>query len=248
MYTQNRDSVFMKIIGHRGARNEAPENTVEGFVHALENGCEHFELDIQLSSDKELIVYHDKTLKRTSGIDQKISRLPSSFLTKTDSRLNTPGWLSTCYISNLNTVLNAVPETKSWQFEVKTDRRDSLIIVIDKLSQFIKNHDLFEKCHVTSTNKWFLKNLKNKHPKIETGFVCEYLYQRPVQSCIDIGASLLVLNEKLASKKIVTASKLANIEVSCWTVNEISRIDQLVSLGIESIITDKPTSMIKHYL
>jgi glycerophosphoryl diester phosphodiesterase len=238
----------MKIIGHRGARNEAPENTVEGFVHANQNGCKHFELDIQLSMDKELIVYHDKTLKRTSGSAHKVSQLPYSQLAKTDSRLNTPGWNLPCYISNLKDVLLAVPETVSWQFEVKTDRRDTLSIIVDKLSTFIKDHDLLEKCHVTSTNKWFLTKIKEKNPQIETGFVCEYLYQRPVQSCIDIGASLLALNQKLASQKVVAAAKTANIEISCWTVNDITRIDQLLSLGIESFITDEPTKMIKYFL
>ena len=237
----------MKIIGHRGARNEAPENTVEGFIHAQENGCQHFELDIQLSADKELMVYHDKTLKRTSGLNQKLSQLPSSQLASIDSRLNTPGWDSPCFISSLETIFLAVPDTTSWQFEVKTDRRDSLAIILDKLATFIKVHDLYEKCHVTSTNKWFLKNLKQKYPKVEVGFVCEHLYQRPVQSCIDIGASLLALNEKLGSKKLVATAKAANVEVSCWTVNEIPRIDHLVSLGIESIITDHPTTMIAHY-
>ena len=107
---------------------------------------------------------------------------------------------------------------------------------------------MFEKCHVTSTNKWFLKNLKEKNPKIKTGFVCEFLYQRPVKSCVDIGATLLALNEKLASKKIVAESKLANIEVSCWTVNTTPRINLLNSLGVQSIITDEPTKMIGHYL
>ena len=238
----------MKIIGHRGARNEAPENTVEGFIHAQRNGCQHFELDIQLSADKELMVYHDKTLKRTSGLNQKLSQLSCSQLASIDSRLNTPGWGSPCYISSLETIFLAVPDTHSWQFEVKTDRRDSLTIILDKLATFIKVHDLYDKCHVTSTNKWFLKKLKLKNPKIETGFVCEFLYQRPVQSCSDIGASLLALNEKLASKKIVATAEAANIEVSCWTVNDIPRIDHLVSLGIESIITDHPTTMIAQYI
>ena len=193
---------MIKIIGHRGARNEAPENTIEGFEHATKNNCKHFELDIQLSLDKELIIYHDKTLKRTSGLNDKISQVPYSQLSKTDSRLNTPGWASPCYISKLEDVYLSVQDTLSWQFEVKTDRRDSLTIIIEKLSKFIKDYDLYEKCHVTSTNKWFLKKLKEKNSKIETGFVCEYLYQRPVQSCIDIGASLLALNQKLASKKL----------------------------------------------
>ena len=237
----------MKIIGHRGARNEAPENTLPSFIHAYQNQCRHFELDIQLSSDKELMVYHDKSLKRTSGINQKLSNLPYGVLAKTDARLDTPGWPEPCYIPSLEKVFQAVPETESWQFEVKTDRRDSLKIIIDKLIPFIKSYDLYAKCHVTSTNKWFLKQLKLQAPRIRTGFVCEFLYQRPISTCLDIGADLLALNEKLASAKIVAQAQMKNIEISCWTINSIARIDQLLDLGIRSIITDVPSSMIRHY-
>jgi glycerophosphoryl diester phosphodiesterase len=237
----------MKIIGHRGARNEAPENTVESFVHAFKNGCRHFELDIQLSADKELMIYHDKTLKRTSGINEKLSNLSCHMLLETDARLNTPGWHVPCHIPNLDQVYLAVPDTLSWQFEVKSDRRDSMIIIADKLIPLIKKYKLYEKCHVTSSNKWFLKQLKLKEPKIQTGFVCEFLYQRPVTTCLEIGANLLALNEKLASAKLVSQAHMSKIEISCWTVNTIERIDQLRKIGIESMITDEPSKMIAHY-
>lgn len=238
----------MKIIGHRGARNEAPENTVEGFVHASKNGCQHFELDIQLSADKELVIYHDKTLSRTSGINEKIAKLSYKQLSEIDARENTPGWPTPCFIPRLEDVFLAVSDTLSWQFEVKTDRRDALAIIIDRVSKFIKHHELYEKCHVTSTNKWFLQGLKARDPKIETGLVCEFLYQRPIKTCAEIGASLLALNERLATKSVMNDAKVMGIEVSCWTVNSIKRIDQLRTLGIESIITDLPSSMLKHYI
>lgn len=237
----------MKIIGHRGARNEAPENTVQGFVHAQQNGCQHFELDIQLSADRQLIVYHDKSLKRTSGENLILNQQNFALLSRIDSRLNTPGWHSACFISRLEDVYLAVPDTHSWQFEVKTDRRDVLTIIIEKLSAFIKAHKLYEKCHVTSTNKWFLKALKLRNPKISTGFVCEYLYQRPIKSCLDIGANLIALKYTLASHKIAKMAKKEGLEVSCWTVNSTESIDKLLGIGVKSIITDEPTIMLEHY-
>ena len=237
----------MKIIGHRGARNEAPENTIQGFIHAQQNGCQHFELDIQLSADKELIVYHDKSLLRTSGENLKLNQQNYAFLSRIDSRLDTPGWHSACYISRLEDIYLAVPDTISWQFEVKTDRRDILSIIIEHLSAFIDTHKLYESCHVTSTNKWFLKTLKFKNPKINTGFVCEYLYQRPIKSCLAIGANLIVLKHTLASHKLSSVAEEKGLEVSCWTVNSIECVDTLLAMGIKSIITDEPTKMLQHY-
>jgi glycerophosphoryl diester phosphodiesterase len=54
------------IVGHRGARNLWPENSLEGFHRALALGVDGVELDVHLSRDGELVVIHDPTLERTT--------------------------------------------------------------------------------------------------------------------------------------------------------------------------------------
>lgn len=106
----------MIIVGHRGARKEAPENTVAGFVHAVRNGCRYFELDIQLSKDHELVVFHDTSLKRTTGQRGKLGSHEFESLRCLDARLNTPYWPSPCPIPNLRQVIDSAPQAKHWQF------------------------------------------------------------------------------------------------------------------------------------
>ena len=50
------------IIGHRGARAELPENTLEGIRHAFSMGCDMVEIDVRLTSDGEVVVVHDAAL------------------------------------------------------------------------------------------------------------------------------------------------------------------------------------------
>ena len=120
----------MIIVGHRGARNEAPENTVEGFVHSQKHGFLHFELDIQLSADHERMVFHDSSLKRTTGYRGKLANFPCHALQTLDASKNTLDWNTPCFIPNLQSVVNAVPHTLHWRFEVKTDSRHRLNILI----------------------------------------------------------------------------------------------------------------------
>ncbi len=54
------------LIAHRGGSLEAPENTMSSFRHAIELGMRFVELDVQMSSDGELMVIHDETLDRTT--------------------------------------------------------------------------------------------------------------------------------------------------------------------------------------
>lgn len=61
-------------IAHRGLyRNgsEAPENTLPAFQKAVRAGL-GIELDVQLTKDKQLVVFHDYDLKRMTGVDLKI--------------------------------------------------------------------------------------------------------------------------------------------------------------------------------
>ena len=55
----------MIVYGHRGARGEAPENTIAGARHAIERGVRHLEIDLRLSADDELVVIHDTGPRRT---------------------------------------------------------------------------------------------------------------------------------------------------------------------------------------
>jgi glycerophosphoryl diester phosphodiesterase len=54
------------VVGHRGNRAHAPENTLESFSQAIGLGVDALELDVQLSRDGEPVVMHDLTLERTT--------------------------------------------------------------------------------------------------------------------------------------------------------------------------------------
>ena len=49
------------IVGHRGVRGSAPENTVEAMLQAVSQGADMVELDLQLTSDGRWVVFHDAT-------------------------------------------------------------------------------------------------------------------------------------------------------------------------------------------
>lgn len=57
---------MVMIIGHRGARNLWPENSLEGFRKLVELGVEGVEFDVHMTSDGQLAVIHDPTLERTT--------------------------------------------------------------------------------------------------------------------------------------------------------------------------------------
>ena len=83
----------IKVYSHRGDTKNAPENTMSAFRKAIDMSVDGIELDVQMTSDGQVVVVHDFLLGRTcngSGMikDMKYARL---------KRLDFGGWFSQEY-------------------------------------------------------------------------------------------------------------------------------------------------------
>lgn len=63
------------IIGHRGSRATAPENSIAGFELAMTDGVQAVECDVRLTGDGEIVCLHDRSLERLGGRTEPIARL-----------------------------------------------------------------------------------------------------------------------------------------------------------------------------
>lgn len=72
-------------IAHRGARDQAPENTRSAFERALQYPIDGIELDVRMSADGAAVIFHDATLRRVTGL-----RTPLEALTL--AQLQTMDW------------------------------------------------------------------------------------------------------------------------------------------------------------
>ena len=135
-------STFPTIVGHRGARGEAPENTAAGFQVAMEAGVTEIELDVRLSRDGHLIVVHDANVTRTTGERGKAHHYTLSQLEVLDARRNTPGWHSPLGIPSLREVVDLCGPSMRFQFEVKGADRAILHRLAHQLVDFINQSGL----------------------------------------------------------------------------------------------------------
>ena len=98
----------MQLIGHRGARFEAPENTLAGFRHAIELGLSAVEFDVRVTRDNELVVIHDATVDRTTDGTGEVSSFSLAELRELDARAEFSDWPEVCQIPTLSEVLDVV--------------------------------------------------------------------------------------------------------------------------------------------
>lgn len=232
----------MIIYGHRGARGEAPENTLPGFETAYRHGIRHFELDVQLSSDGIPVVVHDTTVDRTTTQEGKVASFTADQLARMDARQSTAPWPEVVGIPTLEQVLDSCPDVLHYQLEVKPDARSRLNILCNRLTELIQRRGLFEAVVVTSSDAWFLQEIKRRNRKIHTGYVAGRRFPRPVTTARRLRCSYLIPSWRICSQDMVDQAQRLDMQVSVWTVNRIHDMLAMENLGVDSIITDFPTS------
>jgi glycerophosphoryl diester phosphodiesterase len=127
---------MVMIIGHRGARNLWPENSLDGFRRLIALGVEGVEFDVHMTSDGKLAVIHDPTLERTTTGSGPVGARTLAELQSTALRDSSEG------IPSLDEVLKVLSDSSlELHIELKTDAvgsayRGMETKVLDALRQY----------------------------------------------------------------------------------------------------------------
>lgn len=107
------------IVAHRGASHDAPENTLAAFQLAWRQNADGIEGDFYLTADNQIVCIHDRTTKRTTGVDKKVDRCTLKELRE----LEAGSWKGETYrgekLPTFSEVLASVPPGKHFVIELK---------------------------------------------------------------------------------------------------------------------------------
>ena len=152
-------------IGHRGAPLKAHENTINSFKKAVESGVDGIELDVQFSSDRQLVVYHEWNCDDYSGQKKQIVNTSYSELSKIRLKNNNMN-----KIPLLSEVLNILPENCIKIIEIKsrhifnTGIEKSILSVLEK-------YKLVDSSIISSFNPFVIRRIRNINHNIQTALL-----------------------------------------------------------------------------
>lgn len=236
----------MQIIGHRGARREAPENTLGGFAYLRALGINRVELDLHLTRDQQLVVIHDYTTLRTAGKAGTVNQLSSADLRAYNAAAQFKRWQQVEPIVTLQEVLTAWPELQSIQLEVKTANVRAIPAIADRLAFIIHEFKLGARATVTSHDVRVLAQMHERYPHIRRGYVAERFARDPLATCHHLRCEYLVMDYKGLRPTIVEHAHAMGIHVSTWTVNDVNNAHRMYEMGVDSLITDVPSLMLQN--
>ena len=237
----------MRIIGHRGARGEAPENTLGGFQYIHDLGIRAVEFDVRQLKDDELVIMHDDNFLRTTGIDKNIYQCSISELQSYNQASIWLDWKNFEVTPNLQHALNIMKDFEHIEVEVKavTTRAEAEKLVLELQKQL---HGFEQTAVITSFDVKIHQTLKQQYSTFKRGLLIEQdIKERAIEQALELGCCQIGWMNALATDEIIQATQQAHLNISVWTVNDIERAKHLQSLGIDGLITDFPKMMLQHF-
>ena len=169
------------IIAHRGDLRTAPENTLPAFQRALAGGADGVELDVRLTRDGQMVVFHDRSLGRTSN-----GTGPVDHCTLAEVRsLDVGSWFSPAFRNEtaptLDEVFQALPHDYLINVEMKVVLKDMKLIA-HRVAEAVRRHQRWQSTLVASFNPVALYHLRRLDPGIARGYIWSRYHPYPIRS------------------------------------------------------------------
>jgi glycerophosphoryl diester phosphodiesterase len=198
------------LLGHRGARYYAPENTLRAFDLALEHGCDGFEFDVRLTADRRCIICHDSSLAGRNIEHSRYDQLA----------FGTP-----C----LDEVLEKFSDRAFLDIELKVSGMEP------DVAGMLRAHPPRRGYYVSSFLPQVIERLFTADRSVRLGLICRSQSQLAAWTSLPIQA--LFLERGLVTPGTVEALHAAGKQVVVWTVKREREMRQFAELAVDGIIS-----------
>ena len=239
------------IAAHRGSSGATPENTIAAFKQAIADGADMIELDVRMTSDFELVVLHDRTVRRTTNAKGRIRNLSLADLRSFDAG----SWFGIEFagerIPLLRNVIDILPSHVQLNIEVKTDgdRRKHQAFA-DSLVLLLREKNFLSRVLVSSFNHKFLFRLHSIHAPLRTGALYMPVRdtgRKPSTLARRIGATAFICSIAQLRQRHAEDIHANKMTLVCYGVNTRRQLNKAVKWAVDIIITDHPREM-REYL
>jgi glycerophosphoryl diester phosphodiesterase len=204
------------LLGHRGTRLYAPENTYEAFDLALAHGCDGFEFDVRLTADAGAVVCHDQragSLEVAQATSIQLQELPQ-----------------------LRSVVERYGGKAFLDIELKVRGLEEAVTpLVQRLpaGSYVVSSFLPE----------VIRKLKRRGSRVVTGLLCEH--RRQVTAVADSEADWLIAERRVVSEQLVVETHISGRKLAVWTVNDAAAMQRFAGWGVDGIISDDTQLMVK---
>lgn len=229
------------VLGHRGARTRAPENTIAAFELARQQGADGVELDVRLDGAGRVVVFHDPTLGRTT--EQRDQRQLEDLTADELARVRVGGEP----VPLLDDALAWSHETNQrLNIELKRDVRHRAQLVLEVGRRIARVADAPERVVLSSFDPVFVRGLSLLLPEVAVAWLVHakqrWLARAPGARLT--GACGVHPEHVLLDRSSIARYRGTARFVGTWTVNDPARAALLAAWGVDTLIGDAPDEIL----
>ena len=229
-----------KIFAHRGASAYAPENTVEAFALAMEQGADGIELDVQMTKDGQVVVIHDETIDRVSDGTGAVRDYTLEELKKFHFSNHMENY-ENAVIPTLKEVLDLI---KSSNMLLNIELKTGIYWypnLEEKTMELVKESGMEDRVIYSSFNHYSIKKILELNPHAE----CAFLYSDVILNVDKYAKNAGVCGLHPAVYHLKMAEFLkeyqeSGLKVRVWTVNKKEDMEKFIKADLEAVITNYP--------
>ncbi|HSH48678.1 MAG TPA: glycerophosphodiester phosphodiesterase family protein [Halomonas sp.] len=256
-----RDDVT--IIAHRGSSQSAPENTLAAVKQAVADGADYVEIDVRLSADDRLVLYHDRSLRRLLGDPRNIADIPFDELRRFDAG----SWFGDAFvgepIATLGEALAATRGRAGLMIDMKSAAGQEATLIEAVLgaldaetaqrracrdtleAPYSVAHcgapEVYDDVRLAVGRPWLVDALKQREPRLRITLLAELIVPGTLERR---GFDALGLRYNRINEKEIRLANHYGYELHAWTVNAPREMTRLMDLGVDAIITDHPRRLV----
>ena len=225
----------MRIIAHRGASAVAPESTRAAILAAARAGASMVELDVQMTRDGRLVVFHDEDVHRTTDGRGRVRAMPYARL----ARLDAGAWFHPRFAGErillVSQVFRLVPTTMRINLELKRTPARSLLI--RRLRRLIRGRAA-PRLLISSFDPSLLRLLAPA--QLPLALICRWNPERSLRQAIRLRCAAWHPFHALVTPRRVARAHAAGLAVHAWTVDRAATARRMRRCGVDGIFTNDP--------
>jgi glycerophosphoryl diester phosphodiesterase len=228
-----------QIIGHRGAAGLSPENTLQSIKVAGSLGLNFVEVDVRMTSDGIIVLYHDQDLSRMTNGEGQIRNKPWSYIKELFIEGKT---LDSLRVPSFEEVLEVIQtENFTLVIEIKDPKLYPGIAL--KLLESVNKYKCSEKVIFTSFDQNILKSINKISPKARIGYLT-FFPRMPDISPDKLEFIAFHWSTAFTTPWLKNKIRKNKVDLWVWTINNPSVSKHLCKHGINGFITDRPDKLI----
>ena len=221
----------VKIVAHRGASDDVPENTLLAFKKAINLGCDVIELDVRLTKDNQVVVIHDDDVDRTTDGRGKVRSLTLKQIKKFNCEEKQK-------IPTLQEVIDLCKGKIDLHIELKAEG------TAKPVHDLIVENDILSDVVIISFKFGLLQKMSMLSRKVDLGLIFEeYIISKIIVSWYVgrlVGINYICCDYPTINKKIVDKAHKAGMKVYVFDVKSKKEGEKLMNMGVDEVGTDSP--------